>query len=69
MKNKKIKCDIYTRVSTTMQVDGYSLDAQKEKLKRYAEFQNMEIVNEYSDEGKSGKLSLIHIWMVKIYGN
>ena len=23
MKNKKIKCDIYTRVSTTMQVDGY----------------------------------------------
>ena len=39
----------------TMQVDGYSLDAQKEKLKRYAEFQNMEIVNEYSDEGKSGK--------------
>ena len=55
MKNKKIKCDIYTRGSTTMQVDGYSLDAQKEKLKRYAEFQNMEIVNEYSDEGKSGK--------------
>ena len=55
MKNKKIKCDIYTRVSTTMQVDGYSLDAQREKLKRYAEFQNMEIVNEYSDEGKSGK--------------
>ncbi len=27
--NKKIKCDIYTRVSTTMQVDGYSLDAQR----------------------------------------
>ena len=52
---KKIKCDIYIRVSTTMQVDGYSLDAQREKLKRYAEFQNMEIVNEYSDEGKSGK--------------
>ena len=39
--NKKIKCDIYTRVSTTIQVDGYSLDAQKEKLKRYAEFQRM----------------------------
>lgn len=51
MKNKKIKCDIYTRVSTIMQVDGYSLDAQKEKLKRYAKFQNMEIVNEYSDNG------------------
>ena len=38
-----------------MQVGGYSLDAQKENLKRYAEFQNIEIVNEYSDEGKSGK--------------
>jgi len=41
IKNKKIRCDIYTRVSTTMQVDVYSLDAQKEKLKRYAEFQRM----------------------------
>ena len=38
-----------------MQVDGYSLDAQKEKLKRYAEFQDMVIAGEYSDEGKSGK--------------
>ncbi len=46
--NKKIKCDIYTRVSTTMQVDGYSLDAQKEKLKRYAEFQNNEMSHEIS---------------------
>lgn len=35
---KAVKCYIYTRVSTSMQVDGYSLDAQKEKLKRYAEF-------------------------------
>ena len=24
-----------------MQVDGYSLDAQKDKLKKYAEFQDM----------------------------
>lgn len=30
---KKRKCYIYTRVSTAMQVDGYSLDAQKQKLK------------------------------------
>lgn len=49
------KCYIYTRVSTSMQVDGYSLDAQKDKLKKYAEFQNMVIAGEYSDEGKSGK--------------
>ncbi|SFP84379.1 site-specific DNA recombinase [Butyrivibrio proteoclasticus] len=55
MKTKKTKCYIYTRVSTAMQVDGYSLDAQKEKLKRYADYEEMEIVGEYSDEGHSGK--------------
>ena len=52
---KKTRCYIYTRVSTAIQVDGYSLDAQKDKLRKYAEFQNMEIVGEYSDEGHSGK--------------
>ena len=49
------KCYIYTRVSTSIQVDGYSLDAQREKLHRYAEYQDMVIAGEYSDEGKSGK--------------
>ena len=53
MKTKR--CYIYTRVSTSMQVDGYSLDAQKDKLKKYAEFQDMVVAGEYSDEGKSGK--------------
>ena len=52
---KQQKCYIYTRVSTSMQVDGYSLDAQKDKLRKYAEYQGMSIVGEYSDEGKSGK--------------
>ena len=52
---KQQKCYIYTRVSTSMQVDGYSLDAQKDKLKKYTEYQEMSIVGEYSDEGKSGK--------------
>lgn len=52
---KKKECYIYTRVSTPMQVDGYSLDAQKDKLRKYADFQDMVIVGEYSDEGKSGK--------------
>lgn len=52
---KQIKCYIYTRVSTAIQVDGYSLDAQKEKLRSYAAFQDMTIVGEYSDEGFSGK--------------
>lgn len=50
----KKRCYIYTRVSTEMQADGYSLDAQKEKLKRYAEYQEMIIMDEYSDSG-SGK--------------
>lgn len=49
------KCYIYTRVSTGMQVEGYSLDAQKERLKKYADFQEMKIVGRYSDEGCSGK--------------
>ena len=52
---KQQKCYIYTRVSTSMQVEGYSLDAQKDKLRKYAEYQEMSIVGEYSDEGKSGK--------------
>ena len=52
---KKTRCYIYARVSTAIQVDGYSLDAQKDKLRKYAEFQDMEIVGEYSDEGHSGK--------------
>ena len=52
---KKQRCYIYTRVSTVMQVDGFSLDAQKEKLKKYADFQDMVVVIEFSDEGKSGK--------------
>ena len=60
--NKKIKCDIYTRVSATMQVDGYSLDAQKEKLKRYAEFQNMDIVN-------NGARRRLTMQWKKLFGN
>ncbi len=33
-----LAANIYTRVSTAMQVDGYSLDAQKDKLRKYAVF-------------------------------
>lgn len=48
-------CYIYTRVSTVSQVDGYSLDAQVEELKAYAEYRELRIVGEYCDAGKSGK--------------
>lgn len=52
---KQLKCYIYTRVSTSMQVDGYSLDAQRDKLRKYAAYEDMVIAGEYSDEGFSGK--------------
>lgn len=49
------KCVLYVRVSTAMQVDGYSLDGQKNMLKQFAEREGMEIINIYEDAGKSGK--------------
>ena len=55
MAKEKIKVYTYTRVSTAMQIDGYSLDAQKSRMKAYAEFHDYEIVHEYEDAGKSGK--------------
>ena len=55
LKKKQLKCYLYTRVSTSMQVDGYSLDAQRDKLRKYAAYEDMVIAGEYSDEGFSGK--------------
>ena len=49
------KCILYPRVSTEMQVEGYSLDGQKNSLKRFAEREEMQIVGIYEDAGKSGK--------------
>lgn len=49
------KCVLYPRVSTEMQVDGYSLEGQKNSLKRFADREEMEIVGIYEDAGKSGK--------------
>ena len=49
------KCLLYSRVSTEMQVDGYSLEAQKNCLKRFAEREEMTVVDAYEDAGKSGK--------------
>lgn len=52
---EKIKVYTYTRVSTAMQTDGYSLDAQKARMKAFAGFNDYEIVGTYEDAGKSGK--------------
>ena len=46
------KCVLYPRVSTEMQVDGYSLEGQKNSLKRFADREEMEIVGIYEDAGK-----------------
>ncbi len=55
MTKEKIKVYIYTRVSTAMQIDGYSLEAQKSRMKAFADYNDYEIVGEYEDAGKSGK--------------
>ena len=54
-KKKQQKCYIYIRVSTSMQVEGYSLEAQRERLNKFADYQGMEVVREYCDAGRSGK--------------
>lgn len=53
---EKVKCYIYTRVSTAMQIDGYSLEAQKTKMKDFCDYNEYEIVGEYEDTWKSGKV-------------
>lgn len=52
---RRKKCYIYTRVSTAAQTEGYSLEAQQERLHQYAEYRELEIAGEYCDAGKSGK--------------
>lgn len=52
----KIRCAIYDRVSTEMQVkEGLSLDAQKEALTDYALSHGYEIVGYYADEGLTAR--------------
>ena len=55
MSKEKIKVYTYTRVSTAMQIDGYSLDAQKSRMKAFADYNDYEIIREYQDAGKSGR--------------
>ncbi len=50
-----MKCVLYPRVSTEMQVDGFSLDGQRSSLKRFADREEMTVVDIYEDAGKSGK--------------
>lgn len=53
---EKHRVAIYIRVSTKKQVEeGYSLDAQKERLEKLSETNGYIIYKIYADEGKSGK--------------
>ena len=45
----------YLRVSTEMQVDGFSLDGQNNRIARFGEREEMICVGKYEDAGKSGK--------------
>lgn len=54
--NERIITGIYIRVSTEDQAkDGFSINAQKEKLTKYAEANDWDIYDYYIDDGISGK--------------
>ena len=55
MNQEKKKVYVYNRVSTAMQIDGYSLEAQRTRMRAFAEFNDYEVAGEYEDAGKSGK--------------
>ena len=56
---KKIRCALYDRVSTEMQVkDGLSLEAQKDALTSYALAHGYEIVDYYTDEGITARKNM-----------
>lgn len=56
MGNEVIKVAIYTRVSTEEQAkEGFSLKAQEEHLRSYANSKGFDIYDVYVDEGYSGK--------------
>lgn len=51
-----LKGVIYARVSTEEQAtEGYSIEAQKQLLYDYAKHRDIQIIDEYIDEGRSGK--------------
>ena len=49
------RCVLYSRVSTEMQVDGFSLEGQLTRMKTFADREEMLIATKYEDAGKSGK--------------
>ena len=55
--NRKLKIVGYVRVSTVEQVrHGESLETQRQRIKRYMELADAELVDIITDDGKSGKI-------------
>ena len=53
---EKIRAALYARVSTEEQaINGYSLDAQLEKMRAFCIVHDYEVAEEYVDDGFSGK--------------
>jgi site-specific DNA recombinase len=52
--NKLMKVALYVRVSTDIQVDGYSIDEQLERLRKFCEAHGWTIYKEYVDPGFTG---------------
>ena len=55
VKTKPVKVYSYIRVSTSMQVDKYSVDAQRNSIQKHIDYKDMVLVHEYKDLGISGK--------------
>lgn len=53
--NIRIKVVAYIRVSTTMQIEGYSLENQEADIRDYCDRNGYELVKVFSDEGVSDK--------------
>lgn len=54
----KTRVAIYTRVSSEEQLENYSLDAQYEYTKNFAEGKGWQIVRVYEERGRSGKSTI-----------
>ena len=54
MKRNRIRVVIYVRVSSKEQVDGYSIGEQIERLEKYADAMEWDIVKTFVDPGYSG---------------
>jgi site-specific DNA recombinase len=55
MNESRKKAVAYVRISSVRQIDNESPETQKEVIKRYAESNNIEIIEWFYDEAKSGK--------------